>query len=90
VHWVVDISAGTSKATGAILGLPITAAAPGTGTLATGANGYAVDNGTALTVASRWAIANGGTTVNFYKDMSAGTWTNSGTKRVYAQGFYEF
>jgi hypothetical protein len=89
VHWVVNISSGTSNATGARLGLPITAAALDTGTLATGANGYAVDNGTVLTAASRWAISNGGTTVDFYKDMSAQTWTNSGTKRVYAQGFYE-
>ena len=81
---------GTSNATDLTVPLPVTAATVGTtGTTWTGANGYAVDNGTGLTVASRWVINSGGTTIDFYTNMAVGAWTNAKGKRVYCVATYE-
>lgn len=88
VQWSISMSAGTSNATSAQIGLPISAATI-TGHAWGGANNYAYHGGVSLTVASRWNIGSAGTVINFYSDMNAGTWTNSGTKLIYAEGFYE-
>ena len=78
---------GTSNADTAKIALPFTAANFG-GSM-TGANGYAIDNGTALTTMSRWAIAPNSTTIDFYKDAAVGAWTASGTKRISCVAIYE-
>ena len=70
----------TSNADTAKIALPFTAANFG-GSM-TGANGYAIDNGAALTTMSRWAIGANSTTIDFYKDAAVGAWTASGTKRA--------
>jgi len=81
LHFLIDISAGTSNATSAILALPVTPSRR-----FNGANGFAVDNGTAITTA--WFIETDGN-IYFYTNTSAGTWTASGTKCVRVSGFYE-
>lgn len=86
VFLVIAITAGTSNATSAKIELPFQAARNVT---YTGANGYVIDNGTALTGASRWAIPANGTTIEFHKDMALGAWTASGTKTVYCTAIYE-
>ena len=83
VHFLIDITAGTSNGTSAILALPVAPARRFDGT-----NGLAVNDGANLTVASRW-FCETNRLIYFYTDMSAGTWTNSGTKRVRTSGFYE-
>jgi len=88
VQWYISMSAGTSNATSAQIGLPITAATV-TNQYWGAPNAYALDNGSVLTVASRWSIASAGTVIDFYKDMASAVWTASGTKRVYAEGWYE-
>ena len=80
---------GTSNDTVLTVSLPVTAATIGTGGTWTGTNGYAVDNGTGLTVASRWNINSGGTTIDFYTNMAVGEWTNANGKRVYCVATYE-
>ena len=75
----------TSNANTAKIALPFQAS----GQTFTGANGYVIDNGTGLTVASRWVIDANSLSIVFYKDMSAGAWTNSGTKRIYCVAIYE-
>ena len=77
----------TSNATTAKIALPFTAANFGGGM--TGANGYCIDNGAALTTMSRWAIAPNSTTIDFYKDAAVGAWTASGTKRISCVAIYE-
>lgn len=83
VHFLIDITAGTSNGTAAVLSLPVAPVRRFNGT-----NGFAVNGGSNLTVASRYFCENNGL-IYFYTDMSAGTWTNSGTKRVRTNGFYE-
>lgn len=83
----VDISAGTSNGTSAELSIPVPASSAMT---KGGANGYAVDNGTTLTGASRWRITGADNKVQFHTNMATGTWTASGTKRVGALIIYEF
>ena len=83
----INMTAGTSNATTASIALPFTSANVG-GSM-TGANGYAIDNGTALTTMSRWAIAPNSTTIDFYKDAAVGAWTASGTKRISCVAIYE-
>ena len=78
---------GTSNANTAKIALPFTAANFG-GSMG-GANGYAIDNGAALTTMSRWAIGANSTTIDFYKDAAVGAWTASGTKRIYCVAIYE-
>jgi len=82
----VDMGAGTSNGTSAELSIPVVASGMTKG----GANGYAVDNGTTLTGASRWRITGADNKVQFYTNMATGAWTNSGTKRVGALIIYEF
>ncbi len=81
---------GTSNANTLSVSLPVTAATIGTGGIWTGTNGFARDNGANVTVATRWNINSGGTTIDFYKDMAVATWTTSGGKRVYCEAWYEF
>ena len=83
----IAMGGGTSNADTAKIALPFTAANFG-GSM-TGANGYAVDNGTALTTMSRWAIAPNSTVIDFYKDAATGAWTASGTKRISCVAIYE-
>jgi hypothetical protein len=83
----VDMGAGTSNGTSAEISIPV----PASKTMAKGgANGYAVDNGTTLTGASRWRITGADNKVQFHTNMATGAWTNSGTKRVGALIIYEF
>ena len=83
----IAMGGGTSNADTASIALPFTAANFG-GSM-TGANGYAIDNGTGLTTMSRWAIAPNSTVIDFYKDAATGAWTASGTKRIYCIAIYE-
>ena len=83
----VDMSAGTSNGTSAELSIPVPASSDMT---KGGANGYAVDNGTTLTGASRWRITGADNKVRFHTNMATGAWTASGTKRVGALVIYEF
>lgn len=85
VFVAINMTSGTSNGTNAVISLPYQAA----GRTFTGTNGYAVDNGTSLTVASRWNIAANSWSIDFYKDMGAGAWTASGTKRIYCVAMYE-
>ncbi len=82
----VDMGAGTSNGTSAELSIPVPASNAMT---KGGANGYAVDNGTTLTGASRWRITGADSKVQFFTNMATGDWTNSGTKRVGALIIYE-
>ena len=88
VLFAIAMTAGTSNDTRASIALPIQAA-----TIAnmnwTGANGYAINNGAVLTVASRWNILSASTTIDFYTNMGTGAWTNANSKRICCQGFYE-
>lgn len=82
----IAMTAGTSNTNAARISLPFTAASTNA---TTGTNGYAVDNGTGLTTASRWDIPASSSTINFYTNMVAGAWTASGTKRIYCVAIYE-
>ncbi len=82
---VISMTSGTSNATTAKIALPFQAS----GQTFIGTNGYATDNGTGLTAASRWVINASSTTIDFYKDMGVGAWTTSGTKRIYCVAMYE-
>ena len=82
----IAMTAGTSNANTANIALPYSASSINA---TTGTNGYAVDNGTGLTVASRWDIPASSSTINFYTNMVAGAWTASGTKRIYCVAIYE-
>ena len=85
VFLVISMTSGTSNGTNAVISLPYQAS----GQTFTGANGYVIDNGTGLTVASRWVIAANSLSIVFHKDMAAGAWTASGTKRIYCVAMYE-
>ena len=85
VFLVINMTSGTSNGTNAVISLPYQAS----GQTFTGANGYAIDNGTGLTTASRWNIAANSLSIDFYKDMVVGAWTASGTKRIYCVAIYE-
>jgi hypothetical protein len=71
---------GTSNATSASFTVRDTSATDGTP--ASGANGYAADNGTPITTGSRHLLSAGSATVNLYSNTSVGTWTNSGSKEI--------
>ena len=79
----IQVTSGTSDSTSTEIALPFTPAYATNGT-----NGFAVNNGTQLTVASRWRVQTNGN-ITFYTNMYEGAWTASGDKRVYAIGFYE-
>ena len=85
VFLVISMTSGTSNGTNAVISLPYQAS----GQTFTGSNGYVIDNGTGLTVASRWVIAANSLSIDFYKDMAVGAWTASGTKRIYCVAIYE-
>lgn len=68
---------GTSNATTLTCTLPIAAAYAGRGVA-----GYAVNNGSALTVAGRIYVAAASNTMYAYTNMGTGAWTNSGAKRL--------
>jgi len=85
VFLVINMTSGTSNGTNAVISLPYQAS----GQTFTGANGYAIDNGTGLTTMSRWAIAPNSTMIDFYKDAAVGAWTASGTKRINCVAIYE-
>ena len=68
---------GTSNATTLTCTLPIAAAYAGRGVA-----GYAVNNGSALTVAGRIYVAAASDVMYAYTDMATGAWTNSGAKRL--------
>jgi hypothetical protein len=68
---------GTSNATTLTCTLPIAAAYAGRG-----AAGYAVNNGSVLTVAGRIYVVAASNTMYAYTDMETGAWTNSGAKRL--------
>lgn len=85
VFLVISMTSGTSNGTNAVISLPYQAS----GQTFTGTNGYAIDNGTGLTAASRWVVPASSTTIDFYKDMGVGAWTTSGTKRIYCVAMYE-
>ena len=85
VFVAINMTSGTSNGTNAVISLPYQAS----GRTFTGANGYAIDNGTGLTTASRWNIAANSLSIDFYKDMGVGAWTASGEKRIYCVAIYE-
>jgi len=90
VYFNISTTAGTSDSTTTRLSLPVTSANINAGMLYTGACGLCYDNSAALTTPCRWVITNNSANITFYKDMATATWTASGTKRVSAQGFYQF
>ena len=85
--WSTYIS-GKSNATTASITLPFTSVDVANEAWG-GANNYAVDGGTALSVASRWTISANSNTVNFYTNMASGAWIASGTKSINASGWFE-
>jgi hypothetical protein len=85
---IVQVSfeiAGTSNATTASFTLPF---ANG-GDWSVNAVGFGHDNSADLTTPIYISMATSSATVNLFKTFSAGTWTNSGTKKVYGQFFYK-
>ena len=54
-------------------------------------NGSAVgqNNGTNLTAPARWGVQSNTAVLTVWRDWAAANWTASGTKTVYAAGFYE-
>jgi len=83
-----NLTAVTSTATTFAASLPLTAKTV-TNQNWGGANGYATDNGAALTTATRWVITSAGTDITFYKDMASAAWTGSSTKGVRVVAMYE-
>lgn len=79
---------GTSNKTTTTLTLPVTAKTGAASLRWDGANGYIADNGVDITVASRWSIVAGGTTVGFTTNMASGAWTASGNKYVVTTVYY--
>lgn len=72
---------GTSNLNSLNISLPITAKSGGSWG---GANGIAINNGVALTVASRWYIGGGNNYAQFMTDMYTGAWATINGKRVRA------
>ena len=84
--FAIDITAGTSNSKLAVLSLPVAAKS---GTFWGGVNGMAMNNGTALSVATKWYIDASTGNISFGTDMGSGLWATSGTKRIRCEGFYE-
>lgn len=84
--FAIDITAGTSNGTDAALSLPVAAKS---GTYWGGVNGMAMNNGSVLSVATKWYIDAVTDKITFSTDMNVGVWTASGTKRIRCEGFYE-
>ena len=85
VFLLIDMTAGTSNNTDAMISLPINA---DLNTAYGGALAMAMDNGTVLTGATKWYIGGTSQTIVFNTDMSNGAWTASGTKRVRCLAIY--
>lgn len=87
--FTVDIS-GTSNSTAVNIVMPFTSYSGAGDPVWSGTNAYVQDNGTvATTSASRWYIGENSATLIAYTNMSTGTWTASGAKRIRVTGFYE-
>lgn len=84
--FAIDITAGTSNSNLAVLSLPVAAKS---GTFWGGVNGMAMNNGTVLSVATKWYIDASTGNITFGTDMGSGLWATSGTKRIRCEGFYE-
>lgn len=77
---------GTSNSTGATFTVPYVIATVVQGITC----GYTRDNGTATTTGGVISIVTNGSTITLYKDMSGlNSWTNSGTKEIIGQFWYE-
>lgn len=81
---------GTSNATSATITLPVNAANTAN-ILFEGVNGRSVDNGAALTAATRFSIdpSSDATKASLFSNMASGNWTASGTKTVRGTVTYE-
>ncbi len=84
--FAIDITAGTSNSNLAVLSLPVAAKS---GTFWGGVNGMAMNNGTVLSVATKWYIDASTGDITFGTDMGSSLWATSGTKRIRVAGFYE-
>ena len=85
----VDIS-GTSNSTAVTATMPFTSYSGAGDPVWGGTNAYVQNNGTvATTSASRWYISENSATLIAHTNMSTGTWTASGAKRIRVMGFYE-
>jgi len=78
---------GTSDTTTVTFTLPYTSA--NTTVQYGGAMLTATDNGTGITSGARCWLAANSATVSCYTDMTTGAWTNTGTKAVQGQFWYE-
>ena len=78
---------GTSNSTAVSFTLPISS--PSDGLYGEGLVSRAQDNAVNITTACAWELAPGTNIVNCYKDHALGVWTNTGTKRVIGQGWYQ-
>ena len=85
VFLLIDMTAGTSNNTDAMISLPVNA---DLNVSYGGALGMAMDNGTVLTVAAKWYIGGTVQEIMFNTNMSNGAWTASGTKRVRCLAIY--
>lgn len=85
-YFYIDMTAGTSNSDLAVLSLPVAAKS---GVYWGGVNGMAMNNGTVLSVASKWYINSADNNFYFSTDMGTGLFTASGTKRIRCEGFYE-
>ena len=87
--FTLDIS-GTSNSTAVTATMPFTSYSGAGDPVWGGTNAYVQNNGTvATTSASRWYIGENSATLIAHTNMSTGTWTASGTKRIRVTGFYE-
>ena len=87
--FTVDIS-GTSNSTAVNIVMPFTSYSGAGAPVWGGTNAYVQNNGTAATTsASRWYIGENSATLIAHTNMSTGTWTASGVKRIRVMGFYE-
>ena len=82
----IDQSAGTSNGTTARLTLPFSVKS---GAFYGGSNGLCINNGTLLTVATKYYITSATHTIEFATDMASGVFVSSGTKRIRVEAFYE-
>ena len=85
VFLLIDMTAGTSNNTDAMISLPINADLTAT---YGGVNAMAMDKGTVLTQATKWYIGGTVQEISFNSNMSNGAWTASGTKLVRCLAIY--
>jgi len=82
-----DTGSQTSNANTFTLTLPVTASS--SMNTCAGTLGYAKDNGSNKTGATKWQIAASASTVSLYTDMVVAVWTTSGIKQAIGVLFYE-